>query len=270
MERLTDENFESLVQGSGGEPADLPESERSRLAAHRAVRSRLRSAMASVSPAEGFAEQLRRRLTSGEAPGGTTARGGVSLARREGDARVPGRRQPLVRMIWPAVIAAAAVIVVVLNLLPGGPEPMSAQAEFARIHMLHRSGEADLHRAGDPAGAAALLRERLGDAPRAVSPAEGETLLGACMDRFRGHDAGSYVLETPHGMVTVIVTRESPKELRLSHQRRSDDLTYWICGHRGRSQTCRIAAAQLGDLSYYVVGQAPHKVLLDILKRIVA
>jgi len=254
MNHLSDDMIESVLQGDMAEPPHVAQCLecRRRLAEARALRGRLKGAFASVGPNEAFAAQLRRQLA------------GAGGKPRRGDPRTSRRVLRFRRVAWPVVLAAAAVLVIAFHLFPTGQ--VSAQAEFAAIHAMHESPDAQLFRDSDPARVVAHLAAKLGFTPASPPPVEGMSIRGSCVDRFCGHEAGSYVLDTPHGVISVMVTTDDPESLKLGHRMQRGERVLWACAYKN----CRIVGAKVGDLSYYVVGEAPQEFLLDLLLRIVS
>jgi anti-sigma factor RsiW len=256
MSTLNDDNFESILSGDKPVPPELADDaalER-RLATHRALKDRLHKAFDDVAPDAAFAERLRQELASADP------------AKPASQDRRRVRREVRFRM-WPLVAAAAVVVLVAIPLgvlLLGPEEVMAARKEFARLHALHETGDAALFHDEDPARMAAHLKKELSYDATVRSLAPGETVRGCCVDRFRGRKVASYVLETPHGVVSIIVSSESPEQLQLRHRIERSGRTLWRCRHGN----CRIAGIVCGERSYYAVGDVPPEVLTDLLLRV--
>lgn len=260
MSTLNDDNFESILGGEvpappvGGGDAALER----RLATHRAIRDRLHSAFADVTPDAAFVERLRQTLASA---------GPAEAPRPASRDRLRRPRRKIRFRPWPLMAVAAAAVLVaiplgVLWLSPG--ETMAAQKEFARLHALHKAGDATMFRDGDPARMAAYLKKELSYEATVENLRPDETVRGCCVDRFRGQKVASYILQTPQGVISVIVSSQSPEQLRLQHRTERAGRTLWLC----RYGDCRIAGIVCNGLSYYAVGNVPPEVLIDLLLRI--
>ncbi len=203
MTHLTDEQFEDVVQGLAPEPAHLAECPacRDRLAERRAVRDRLRSAMASVRPDAALAERIRRATETARAV--PTAAPAKRLAHR-----------PLPRLAW-ASLAAAAVILIAVTTILYLTAPNSAQAELVRIHTANLSASPGFYAEADPAKLAEYLKTELGFQPAAPQLGQGMAMRGCCVAHFQGHAVGSYVVKTPRGSLSIIVVPQTPAQLGM-------------------------------------------------------
>lgn len=259
MAHLTDEQLQDVMLGAAEESDHLAacESCSSRLREMQAVRDRLRSAFASVEAGDELPERIRGKLRE-------VSRG------RAAPVRMRGR---LIRP-WPLVpaLAAAAVLVVGLGvyLYMAWPSPaMAAQAELASIHG-HNVDE-DNHRPGkfytsaDPQKVAAYLKDRLGFAPAFPRLDKGMEIRGCCVAHFRGTIVGSYVVDTPRGVLSVIVATDTPQSMGLEHAFDSQSRSFWTGGYA----KCNMTAVRLGGFTYCAVGEVEQELLTEILTRLI-
>ncbi len=259
MTHLTDEQLQDVMLGAAEESDHLAvcESCSSRLREMQAVRDRLRSAFASVETGDGLPEQIREKLRE------------VSRGRA---APAPMRRRVI--RPWPLVpaLAAAAILVAGLGvyLYMASPSPaMAAQAELATIHghnlkpHEHRPGK--FYTSADPQKLAAYLKERLGFAPAFPRLDKGMAIRGCCVAHFRGTIVGSYVVDTPRGVLSVIVTTDTPQSMGLEHAFARQSRSFWTGGYA----KCNLAAVRLGGYTYYAVGEVEQELLMDMLTRLV-
>ena len=260
MNHGNEDNFEAMLRGEAATPAEgtLDRDLARRLETHRAIRSRLQRAFAGVRPDAGLEVRLRRRLADAE------SRSAAPRTAREtfwGRLRV-GRPRLVPALAVAALIVAAAIPLSVLFLQQS---VQAAQEEFATIHERHQPGGERLFVAADVAEMAAHLRAELpyeAGVPR-VRP--GDKVSGCCVDRFRGEPAGSYILDTPQGRVSFIVSQAAPETLNLRHQTDRGGRTVFSCGYGD----CRMAGVRANGVSYYVVGKMPREALIDLLMQVV-
>lgn len=248
MTHLSDEQLEDVLQGRMAEPDDLDAPSRQRLTEHRAIRSRLRSAFASVQAGDQLAARIRGRLA--ETAGGER------------------RTIPLWRhRFWRHLLAAAAVLLIAIPVVIylSMPEPAgAAQARLFRIHQDNLTGAAGFHRETDPDKIATDLRNQLGYSP-ALPRADGRTeFKGCCIAKFRRRSVASYLIQTPRGPVSVIVLPDEPESLRFGRKSLLQGRTCWSCSHG----SCNMAAVRLGGYTYCAIGEVPHEQLREILARI--
>jgi len=254
MNHLTDEQFEDLLQGGATEPAHLAECRacRDRLAEHRAVRARLRSSFASVRADAALAERIRRSV--GEPRPAAAPR---SLRR-------PSRVHHLSRFAWAGLAAAAAVIVAAaipaILYFTAPSMAVAAQAELVRIHEGNLAAHHEFYTDADPAKLADYLKTHLGFEPATPRLGQGMAMRGCCVAYFRGSAAGSYVVDTPRGPISIIVVPQTPESLGLGRVP-GDGRTCWA----GAFATNHIVAVRLGDYSYCAVGEVPQDLLTAIL-----
>ena len=258
MSHLSEEQLESILLGEMPEPPHVAACAacRRRLAERRALRDRLRVAFDGVRPEAALADRVRRQL--------------ADAARRHKGPDDAAARPPvrLRRIVWPIVTLAAVLLVVAVPLgvlLLGPGEAIAAQEEFARLHRRHEAPGATLFTESDPSRLAAYLKRKLDFDPAVLRPGADDTFRGCCVDRFRGRPAAAYVLDTPGGMVSLVVMTATPEELKLRHSKDVDGRTVWFCAHK----RCKMAGVRAGTLSYYVVGEVPHDALIDLLLRVV-
>ena len=260
MKHLTDEQIEQLA-GGGPEPGHLAEcsSCRDRLAQRRAVRDRLQSAFASVKAGPGLLEQIRRQV---DAESGRGGEGKVSAESRGGRSRL------LVFRFWPAMTAAAMLIVVVSVVLHlSAPIPASAApAELVRIHEHSTSEERDIFTSAEPAKLAEFLKGKLGFAPAMPELGHGMELRGCCVVHFHGRPVGSYVVDTPRGVISIVVVDESPDSLGMTGRSVTRAGRTYRTGSFAR---CEMAVVRLGQYSYCAVGEVEVDLLVDLLERLV-
>ncbi len=256
MTHLTDEQFEEVLSGQLPEPEHLAECElcTNRLAEHRALRGRLQSAFATVHAGAGLVEGIRAKARQGigeTAPKASTGRARVLHFAR-----------------WAMPLSAAAIVLVTVSafLLFGGTEPAEAGvAELYRIHQHALSPHTELFSDADPESLAAFLKTELGFAPAVPKLGAGMSLRGCCVTHFRDKPVGSYVVDTPRGVMSVIVVKETPRSLGMKTPVRRGDHTYMA----GTFAMCNMVTVQLNGYTYCAVGEVSVEYLTDLLEQLV-
>ncbi len=259
MTHLSNEQLEDILQGSASEPDHLAQCElcKAQLAERRAMRSRLRSAFATVHASADLLERIR------------------SKARRpntipESTAIRPAKPRILQFSRWaiPLTAVAAAVLIGIPALLfLGRPEPaMAAHAELYRIHQHSLSPHTELYSDADPESLAGFLKNELGFKP-AFPPrlGAGISLRGCCITHFRDKPVGSYVVDTPRGVISIIVVTETPESLGMKEAFHRGDHTYMA----GSFAKCNMVTSELGGYTYCAVGEVPRELLVDLLEQLV-
>jgi len=251
MTHLNAEQFEDALAGSTVHADHLAGCDecRRRLEASRAVRGRLQRAFAPIKADASLAQRISAAIPEAPAP-------------------ARDRRILRLRHLVPLAAAACVVLAVGVFMYPGG-QAQGAQPELAAIHMAHLAGTShdgsQMYQAESPEQLAAFLRGKLGAAPTLPKMGKEVKPTCCCLDTFRGRTVGSYVLQTPKGIVTVVVLPDSVESLKLKHEMTLNGRKYAAC----RSQNCNIVAARCGQFTYCVVGELKHDLLLKILERIV-
>ena len=257
MNHLTDEQFEDLIQGKDVRFAHLKDCIecRGRLSEKQALASRLRLAFAKIKPQDSLAEQIRRKLN-------------VNSMR----VKHTGERQLLnvlfQRRRWLSLASAAAVLIIATPLVFFLVEPSSAyaaKAELVKIHNDNLSANHDFYNQADPKKVAEYFKNRLGVSPIILRARQGQSLRGCCLCRFRGQIVGSYVVETPQGMISIIVVTDRPQSLGMDRKFRRGQRTFWVSSFAG----CKLVAVRIGQHSYCAVGEVPDAQLTELLVRLV-
>ena len=255
MTHLTDEQLDERLDGSAERPEHLADCSlcRQRLADRRALRDRLHAAMASVQPPADLADRIRHRLDTVSAP----AKARLSF-------RQYVRNHHL---FWPAVAAAAVVLaaVPVLVHLAAPPRASAAEAELYRIHQDGLRPGPHVYASSDPAALAAYLKGKLGFDAATPRPNAGMALRACCVAHFRNTPAGTYVVDTDRGIISVIVVTQTTDELGMDG---------WIDrpGRRyvtGSFATSNMAAFRRGNYTYCAVGEVSKDYLADLLDQLI-
>jgi hypothetical protein len=247
MNHYADEQFEDILQNKDVDPAHLERCEdcRKRLEEKRAIAARLRSAFDSVKPDAEFASRIHVQLDSLEA-------------------KAHHRHK-----LWSSLAAAAAIAVVLvpLALYLAAPSPTEAsRAELAKIHHLNLAPNPEFNSSDDPEKLAEYFKDKLDFVPALPRLGKGMEIRGCCVAHFKGSIVGSYVVDTPKGIISIIVVTDTPKSIGMKQMSKSaeSDQTYW----RGSFARCSMVSVRLGDYSYCAVAEISHDYLKDLLERL--
>lgn len=257
MNHLTDQQLDDILQGSGPQPAHLAECEhcQARLTEQGAIRGRLQSAFETVTADEALANSIRAILPSAES------------RRPEERPVVETLRLSLRRFLWPALAAAAVLIVAIPAIIfLSAPKPATAGEEaLYRIYEHNLSPHADIYAGATPEELSAYLKDKLGFEPATPQPDVGMTLRGCCVSHFREEPVGSYVVDTDHGVISIIVLTDHASAAGLSGQMGSGGRTY----ETGSFAQCQMVAIELNGYTYCAVGETSYDFLIAVLDRLV-
>ena len=92
----------------------------------------------------------------------------------------------------------------------------------------------------------------------------GMSLRGCCIRHFRGQIAGSYVVDTPDGLISIIVVTDPPDSFGAGGRFERDGYVFW----KSSFAMCDMVTVRLGDYSYCAVGETSHEYLTELLTRL--
>jgi hypothetical protein len=166
---------------------------------------------------------------------------------------------------WPAMAAAAAMLVaaVIVGFVIWSPQPASAaQAQLVRIHRANVSGQAGMFASSRPEQLKDYLQSQMKDSLPIVDPAKGGKLRGCCIARFNDEAAASYLVQTEQGAVSIIILNEKPEALGMKRATTPEGSAYWSAVADG----CNMAAVNCpcGHM-FYAVSEAPTSTLVKVL-----
>lgn len=254
MSHLNNEQFEDIIAGLVAEPKHMVDCERCRelLAERKALAGRLRSAFASVKPDEQLAKNIRAQLANDTTPKR------VELVEHPQYIR-------LRQIAWPAVAAVLVIGTVFGVYLMRPASAMAAGAELAEIHKHNISTKHEFHSEADPKKLAKYFKSKLGFSPIMPQASQGLELRGCCIRHFRGQIVGSYVVETPQGVMSIVVVTDRPKSMGMERKSQQGEHNFW----EGSFAKCNMVTLRLGDYSYCAVGEVSHKYLTELLHRLI-
>ena len=258
MSHLTDEQLEEVMRGSppkaGPEHLEHCDECKERLAEKEALADRLRSAFATIKPEEGLAERIREQLNVGSSPS--------EHAHTIRLFNIRSRRRD-----WSAIAAAAAVLIIGIPLVIYLAKPSSAaaaQAALVKIHENNLSVKHEFYSEADPEKLAEYFKGKLGFSPSMPRPGRGLALRGCCVAHFRGEVVGSYVVDTPEGVMSIVVVTDRPQSLGMGGRFERGGWIFW----KSSFAKCEMVTVRLGDYSYCAVGEISHKYLTELLARL--
>jgi len=253
MNHLTDEQFEDLIAGRTAEHDCMHVTAcaecRARLAEARAIAARLKQAFAGIQTPAALAEKIRLQSRAAEA----------AVSRRSARRVVAHCRS------YAAAAAAIAALIIIVPAVIWLTTPASAVAALADIHNHNISESGAFVGETNPARLAAYFREHLGFNPRLPEPDHGLALRGCCVRYFQGDVAGSYVVATPSGIMSVVVVRQTPQRMELTDYVMPNGLACW----RGSFADKNIVSVRIGEYSYCAVGAVSHDYLANLLARLI-
>ena len=170
---------------------------------------------------------------------------------------------------WAAAISAAAAMVLLVPAIIYLSSPSSAvaaQAELIKIHEHNLSQNHNFHSESEPEKLAEYFKDKLGFNPRLPEPGQGLALRGCCVRHFQGRIVGSYVVDTPDGIMSVVVVTDKPESLGMAGTFKKDGQTYW----KSSFAKCDMVTVRIGDYSYCAVGEISHKYLTALLSRLLS
>jgi hypothetical protein len=258
MNHLTEEQFEDIMQGSTGAPAHLEQCEQCQklLEEKRAIAARLHAAFESVQPGSNLADRIRSQLdqTQKSSPVPETSR--------------HARERSVHWRFWSGLAAAAAILIVAVPLIYFTiTKPVNAsKAELVEIHNQNLGPGREFYIDADPEKLAEYFKNKLGFSPSIPRAGQGLEVRGCCLVHYQGEIAGSYVVDTPQGMISIIVVTDTPESIGLTQMPRQSpyDQAFW----KGTFARCDMVAVRLGNYTYCAVGDASHELLTDLLGRL--
>ncbi len=257
MIHLSDEQFEEVLQGTLAEPPHVSQCKlcAERLAELKALRSRLHSAFTGIHASPQLLERIRRQVRREAVP--------VSPAVQ----RAPSKTIVLSQWLMPLAAAAAIILISIPAVLFfTATEPaMAGPAELYEVYQHSLSPRTELYSDADPAALAGFLKDELGFTPAVPQLGAGMSIRGCCVTHFRDKPVGSYVVDTPEGVISIIVVNDTPESLGMTESLSRGEHTYLA----GSFAMCNMVTATLNGYTYCAVGEVSKDRLADLLERLV-
>ena len=254
MDHLTDEKLEQIMGGYDSEPDHLKSCRlcQSRLTEMRRLAGRLHTAFESVKPPRELLNSIRAEIAKE-----------TGISRNIFDLRAHWRG-------WATAVSAVAAMMVLVPLLImyASYQPAMAierQAEIAHIHEENLSSDHEFHSEAEPEKLALYFKEKLGFDLHIPRNGQGLKLRGCCVIHFQGDIVGSYVVDTPEGVMSIVVVTDKAKSLGIGGKFVKDGHTYW----KSAFAKCDMVSVRIGDYTYCAVGEISHEYLTDLLSRLI-
>ncbi len=262
MNHLTNEQFEDIMQGNDIDLTHLNQCQdcQDKLAEKQAIAARLHSAFMSVKADEGLADQILSQINQNSKTAETAKSIQHTWTTR------------LHHKLWPALAAAAAIFVVLVPLSMYVLTPSTAKAAQAELVMIHQQNlgpHREFYNDTDPEKMAEYFKDKLGFTPAFPCTGQGMAIQGCCIAHFKGQIVGSYVVDTPRGVISVIVVTDTPKQMGMT--RMSEKTGYKQSLWKSSYAHCNMVTVRLDDYSYCAIGEISkisHKYLKNLLNRL--
>jgi len=262
MNHLTNEQFEDIMQGNDIDLTHLNQCRdcQDRLAEKQAIAARLHSAFASVKADAGLADRIRCQIKQNSEIADSAKSIQQTWTTR------------LHHKLWPALTAAAAILVVLMLLsfyVMTPPAAKAAQAELVMIHQQNLGPHREFYRDTNPEKLAEYFKDKLGFTPAFPCTGQGMEIRGCCVAHFKGQIVGSYVVDTPRGIISIITVTDTPKQMGMTHMpgKKGYEQSFWKSSYA----QCNMVTVRLGGYSYCAIGEISeisHECLRDLLSRL--
>jgi len=262
MNHLTNEQLEDVMQGGDADITHLNQCQdcRDSLAEKQAIAARLRSAFMSVKADAGLANRVRYQINQNNETTETAKSIQHTWTTR------------LHHKLWPALAAAAAIFIVLVPLSMYVLTPSTAtaaQAELVMIHQQNLGSHREFYNDADPEKLAEYFKDKLGFTPAFPCTGQGMAIRGCCVAHFKGQIVGSYVVDTPKGVISIIVVTDTPRQMGMTHmpEKTGYEQSLWKSSYA----QCNMVTVRLGDYSYCAIGEISkisHEYLRYLLSRL--
>ena len=262
MSHLTNEQFEDIMQGRDVDFSHLVECQdcRDRLAEKRAISEKLRLSFMSVKADENLAGRILSKINEKS-----------RAAETSGSLPMVWAAQ-LRRRVWPALATAAAILMVLVPMsmyVMTSSEATAARAELVMIHQQNIGPHREFFSDANPEKLAGYFKDKLGFTPAFPCTGQGMNIRGCCFAHFKGQIVGSYVVDTPKGVISIIVVSDTPKQMGMV--RMSKKTGYEQELWKSSYAQCNMVTVRLGDYSYCAIGEVSeisHDYLGELLMRL--
>jgi len=254
MTHLTDEQLESILQGESLKTDHLSGCElcQSRLKEKQALAARLKTAFAGVAPSEALAQKIRSQFASRaptEVESGTTRRMTVTHHWKR----------------WTATLSSAAAILIIGLLLKATLMPTPVYAALVEIHQYNLSKGLGYLPQTDPNVLAEHFQKELGFNPRLPELGHGLQLRGCCIKHFKGTVVGSYVVDTPQGIISIVAVQDNPATMGMKTRSHVKAQTYY----HSQFAKCDMIAVRIENYTYCAIGEVSPDYLQTLLEKLI-
>ena len=255
MNHLTEEQFESILQGQTHSSNHLQECEvcSNKLAEKKSIATRLHSAFSDVQANDALTEHIKKRLS-------------VRVHRSVSPPMV-NRMRLLPHSHWRYWAAVAAVLIAIpfIVMLSAPSQAMAAKAELVKIHNHNLDPDHTFFSESDPGKLANYFKRSLGFNPLMPQAGQGLALRGCCVKHFRGKETGSYVVDTPDGVMSIIVLTETLDDLGMDEKFERSNYTFGKTTFADNN----MVSVRIGHYTYCAVGEISGEYLTNLLVNLV-
>jgi hypothetical protein len=253
MSHLTEKQFESILQGQVSSADHLQECKicSNKLAEKQAIATRLRSAFSDIQASDELAEQIKKRLS-------------VQVEHTVSPPKV-NRTIPFPHWRYWAATAAVLIAIPFIVMLSAPSQAMAAKAELVKIHAHNLDPDHTFFSESDPQKLANYFKRSLGFNPLMPQAGQGHALRGCCVKQFRGRETGSYVVDTPDGVMSIVVLTETLDDLGMDEKFERDSYTF------GKTTFAKnnMVSVRIGHYTYCAVGEISSEYLTSLLVQLV-
>ena len=254
MTHLTDEQIESILQGKSLKTDHLSRCElcQTRLKENQALAARLKTAFAGVVPSETLAQKIRSQIASD-----------TPTELKPDAPRIVNVPHHWKR--WTATLSTIAAMLLVGLLLKATLMPSPAYADLVEIHQHNLLQGDDYVPQTDPNVLAAHFQETLGFNPRIPELNQGLQLRGCCIKHFKGRVVGSYVVDTPQGVISIVAVQNEPAAMDMKTRSNVGGHIYF----HSQFAKCDMIAVRIENYTYCAIGEVSPNYLQTLLEKLI-
>jgi hypothetical protein len=137
------------------------------------------------------------------------------------------------------------------------------------IHQQNLGSHREFYNDADPEKVAEYFKDKLGFAPAFPCTGQGMAIRGCCIAHFKGQIVGSYVVDTPKGIISIIVVTDTPRQMGMTSM--SEKAGYNQNLWKSSYAQCNMVTVRLGGYSYCAIGEISkisHEYLRDLFSRL--
>jgi hypothetical protein len=143
---------------------------------------------------------------------------------------------------------------------------IAANAELAQIHRMNLDPDHVFFSESDPLKLANYFKKNLGFHPLMPKTHQGLALRGCCVRHFRGKETGSYVVDTPDGIISIIVVPDTLSDLCMKNGFAKNGFQFG----KSKFATNNMVSVRIGNYTYCAVGEVSDEYLTGVLVALLA
>jgi hypothetical protein len=254
MTHLTDEQFEGLLQGQPVKNDHLDKCDlcQARFREKQALATRLRNAFAGVAPSKDLAQKIQCQYAS-------------NSQNKTEPSKLRSVNLPHHWKRWATTLASVAAILTVALILRVTLLATPAYADLVEIHQHNLIQGSDYVPQTDPNILAAHFQEALGFNPRIPELNHGLALRGCCIKHFKGRVVGSYVVDTPQGIISIVAVQDTPEAMGMKTQSQVNGHTTY----HSQFAKCDMIALRIENYTYCAIGEVSPDYLQTLLEKLI-